>query len=50
MLNKAQIERMLSKLAQLEKTLDRYVFQKQGELSVVKYETTEQLYAAPAGE
>ena len=50
MMNQPQIKRMLSKLTQLEATLDRYVFQKQDELSVVKYETKEQLYAAPADE
>ena len=50
MMNHPQIKRMLSKLTQLEATLDRYVFQKQDELSVVKYETKEQLYAAPADE
>ena len=44
MMNQPQIKRMLSKLTQLEATLDRYVFQKQDELSVVKYETKEQLF------
>ena len=34
-------------LSQLEETLDRYVFKKQAELSVVKYETKELLSRAP---
>ena len=47
MMNEPQIKRMLSKLSQLEETLDRYVFKKQAELSVVKYETKELLSRAP---
>ena len=47
MMNEPQIKRMLSKLSQLEETLDRYVFQKQAELSAVKYETKELLSRAP---
>ena len=46
-MNEPQIKRMLSKLSQLEETLDRYVFKKQAELSVVKYETKELLSRAP---
>ena len=47
MMNEPQIKRMLSKLSQLEETLDRYVFKKQAELSVGKYETKELLSRAP---
>lgn len=48
MMNQPQIERMLSKLRQLEETLDPYIFKKQDELSVSKYETAETLSAVPA--
>ncbi len=48
MLNEPQIARMLSKLEQLEKTLDPFIFQKQGSLTMKKYETTDQLDAPPA--
>ena len=48
MLNQPQILRMLSKLKQLEETLDRYVFTEIGTLDVVKYETKERLSRAPA--
>lgn len=48
MLNNPQIERMLSKLRQLELSLEPYVFQKQSELSVESFQTEEQLYTAPA--
>lgn len=48
MLNEPQIKRMLEKLQQLEITLEPYVFQKQDELSLKKYETTEKLNSIPA--
>lgn len=50
MLNTAQIERMLSKLKQLEATMDRYVFTKQDSLKLKKFETMEQLFAPPKDE
>lgn len=47
MMNQPQIERMLSKLKQLEETLDPYIFEKQDELTVLKYETADTLSAVP---
>ena len=47
MLNNAQVERMLSKLRQLEITLEPYVFQRQDELSVQKCPTAKELFAPP---
>ena len=47
MLNTAQIERMLSKLKQLELTMDAYIFTKQDSITVKKFETKDQLYHAP---
>lgn len=47
MLNQPQIARMLSKLKQLELSLDPYVFEKQDEVAMEGYETSELLYSAP---
>lgn len=47
MLNEAQIKRMLDKLAQLELTLEPYVFSKEDTLTVKKYETKGHLYQVP---
>ncbi|MFZ2539263.1 MAG: glycoside hydrolase family 38 C-terminal domain-containing protein [Oscillospiraceae bacterium] len=50
MLNNAQIDRMLSKLKQLEITMDTYVFSKVDSISVKKFETIEHLYDVPKDE
>lgn len=47
MLNQPQIDRMLSKLRQLEDTMEPYVFEKQASLNVKVFETTDQLYSPP---
>lgn len=48
MLNNPQIERMLSKLKNLEKTMEPFVFTKQDTLPVTGYETKEFLHDVPA--
>lgn len=50
MLNNAQIDRMLSKLKQLETTMDTYVFTKKCSIDVKKFETDKQLYNVPNDE
>lgn len=47
MLNEAQIKRMLDKLAQLELTMEPYVFSKKDTLTVKKFETKDHLYEVP---
>ena len=47
MLNDKQLNRMLGKLVRLEQTLEPYMFKRIGEVSVRRFETTDQYHSIP---